>query len=87
MRKYRLQQQMTIGTLSRTYRASCLNRGLDLGGQLVRPLTARAKDPGFGSPISQHVQRLISRAFTYGAVDSLDLGPATWVHFIPVLLD
>ena len=31
---------------------------------MVRPLAARAKGPGFDSPIAQHVQRLISRAFT-----------------------
>ena len=45
--------------------------GLD--GQVVRPLAARAKGPGFDSPFSQHVPRLISQAFTYSAVDSLVL--------------
>ena len=44
-----------------------------LDGPVVRPLAARAKDPGFDFPIAQHVQRLISRAFMYGAVGSLVL--------------
>ena len=42
-----------------------------LGGPVVRPLAAGAKVPGFESPIAQHVQRLISWAFMYGAVGSL----------------
>ena len=42
-----------------------------LGGPVVRPLAARAKGPEFDSPIAQHVQGLISQAFTYGAVGSL----------------
>ena len=46
-------------------------RGLD--GPVVRPLAARAKSSGFDLPIAQHVQRLISRAFAYGAVGSLVL--------------
>ena len=36
-----------------------------MSGSEVRPLAALAKGPGFHSPIVQHVQRLISRAFTY----------------------
>ena len=46
---------------------------LGLGGPVVRPLAAHAKGPGFDSPIAQHIQRLISLAFTYGAVGSLVL--------------
>ena len=38
---------------------------------MVRLLAARAQCPGFDSPIAQHVQRLITRAFTYAAVGSL----------------
>ena len=36
-----------------------------------------AKAPGFNSPFAQHIQRLISRAFTYSMVGSLafSLGP------------
>ena len=44
-----------------------------LGGPVVRPLTVHAKGPGFDSPIAQHVQRLIFRAFTYSTVGSLVL--------------
>ena len=44
-----------------------------LGGPVVRPLAARAKGSGFDFPIAQHVQRLISQAFMYGAVVSLVL--------------
>ena len=44
-----------------------------LGGPVARPLAARAKGSGFGSPIFRHVQILFSRAFTYGAVGSLVL--------------
>ena len=40
---------------------------------MVRPLAAREKGPGFDYPIARHVQRFISRAFTYGAVGSLVL--------------
>ena len=40
---------------------------------MVKSLDARAKSMGFDSPITQHVQRLISRAFMYGAVGSLVL--------------
>ena len=62
-----------------------------LGGPAVRPLAARAKGPGFYSSIAQHIQRLISRAFTYGAVGSLVfeliLGRSIWAHFPPVPLD
>ena len=36
-------------------------------------LAAHASSSGFDSPIAKHVQRLISRAFTYGAVGSLVL--------------
>ena len=46
---------------------------------MVRPLAARAKGLGFDSPIAQHVQRLISQAFTYGAVGSLVLS-GTWAR-------
>ena len=58
-----------------------------LGGPVVRPLAARAKCPGFDSPITQHVQRLISRPFTYsyGAVGPLVLS-WSWAQqpgFIP----
>ena len=45
----------------------------NLGGPVVRPLAAHAKGLKFDSPITQHVQRLISRAFTYGSVGSLVL--------------
>ena len=44
-----------------------------MGGPVVKPLATRAMGPGFDSPITQHVQRLISRAFTYGSVGSLVL--------------
>ena len=44
-----------------------------LGGTVVKPPAATAKGLRFESPIAQHVQRLISRAFTYGAVGSLVL--------------
>ena len=40
---------------------------------VVRPMVASAKGPGLDSPITQHVQRVISRALTYGAVGSLVL--------------
>ena len=39
----------------------------------LRPLATRAKGPGFDSPITQHVQRLISRAFMFGSDGSLVL--------------
>ena len=42
-----------------------------MGGPVVKPLAARAKGPGFDSRIAQHFRRLLSRAFTYGAVGSL----------------
>ena len=44
-----------------------------LGGPVVTPLAARAKGPGFDSPIAQYVQRLISQIFRYSAVGSLVL--------------
>ena len=44
-----------------------------LGGAVVMPLVVRAKDPGYDTTIAQHLQRLISRAFTYGVVGSLVL--------------
>ena len=61
-----------------------------LGGPVVRPLAAHAKGLGFDSPIAQHVQRLISRAFMYGAVVidiELVLDSTTWVNFLLVPLD
>ena len=66
---------------------------LCISGPVVRPRAARAKDPGFDSPIAQHVQRFISRDFTYGAVGSLVLSWSwaavlkTWVHFLLVPLE
>ena len=42
-------------------------------GVLGKYLSAHAKGPGFDTPIAQHVQILISRAFTYSAVGSLVL--------------
>ena len=72
-----------FGVLVAPYKLCLLN-------YLLRSLAAHAKGPGFDSLIAQHVQILISQAFTYGTVGSLVelvLGPTTWVHFIPVALD
>ena len=46
---------------------------MGLSSAVVRPPSAGAKGPGFDSPVAQHVQRLIYRVFTYGAVDSMVL--------------
>ena len=51
---------------------------------MVRPLAARAKGPGFDSPIAQDVQRLISRAYMLVHWYLVVLGPITWVHFFPL---
>ena len=55
---------------------------------MVRPLAARAKGPGFDSPIAQYVRRLIFfRAFTHGAimaykmVKMADLSQPVFVQF------
>ena len=58
---------------------------------VVRLLAAHVKDLGFNSPVAQHIQRLISHAFTYGAVGSLVLS-WSWTqqpgfHFLPVPLN
>ena len=50
-----------------------------LGRPVIRPLAAGAKAPGFDFTIAQHVQILISRVFTYGAVGSLVLS-WTWAR-------
>ena len=55
-----------MSKISKISMISKISRGL--GGSLNRPLAARAKDPGFNSPIAQHIQRLIYRVFTFGAV-------------------
>ena len=60
-----------------------------LGGQVVRPLAAHAKGPGFNSPITPHVQRLISGLYVWCGWftgTKLALGPTIWVHFLPVPL-
>ena len=44
---------------------------------MVRPLAPGAK---VDSPDDQHVQRFISRAFTYGAVGLFVLSQTTWFH-------
>ena len=58
---------------------------------MVMPLAARAKGPGFDSPIAQHVLRLISRAFYkwrgwFTGIE-LVLGPTSGVHLPPEPLD
>ena len=44
-----------------------------LGSSVVMPLASGAKGTRFDSSVAQHVQKLFSRGFTYGAVDSLVL--------------
>ena len=70
---------------------------IQLGGPVVRPLATRAKGLVFDSLTTQHIQRLISRALTYGAVGSLVLiwswawihflDSLTWIHFLLVPLN
>ena len=51
-----------------------------LGGPVVRTLAARAKGPGFDSSIIQHVQRLISRVFTYGGAVGSPILSWSWTR-------
>ena len=39
--------------------------------QWLRPLAAGAKGPGFDSPITHHLQRIISQVFKYGTIGLL----------------